>query len=299
MPSVKQSSGIPLHRYNSKALPFEVSRLDAVTAGKGKKAGREPHRHNYYEIFVFYEGGGTHDIDFKAYPIETGSAHFITPGQVHLLTRKGNCHGVVITFSAELFGVNGNEDLLRRMQLYHNPTLAPVVLLPTPEMESLKHTVTMLVREQELVGAFTTELACSLITTMLITCNRLLLESRKNAPKIVENAGALLLRQFSTLLDEHFMDIRDVDAYASMLSVSTGHLNKVVRSLTGVSISAHMQQRILLEARRLLLNTNTSVKEICYLLNFDDPAYFGRFFRKHTGMTPAAFRDTMREKYQI
>lgn len=299
MPAPKQSSAIPVHRYQGNPLPFEVGILDKRSAAKGMKSGREPHRHNYYEVFVFYEGGGEHDIDFKTYPIETASAHFITPGQVHLLTRMDNCHGAVITFAAELFSIHGNDDLLRRMQLYHNPTLAPVVQVPQEAMASLKHTVSVLLHEQQNPGSFTAELACSMITSMLISCNRLLLEARHHSPKPAENAGTLLLRRFSTLLDEHFIDVRDVDAYAALLSISTGHLSKVIRSLTGVSISGHIQQRILLEARRLLLNTDISVKEISYQLNFEDPAYFGRFFRKHTGVSPAMFRETMREKYQI
>jgi len=77
--------------------------------------------------------------------------------------------------------------------------------------------------------------------------------------------------------------------------VSTSYLNECVKKTTGFSVSYHIQQRILLEAKRLLFHSEQAVKEVAVALGFEDIAYFSRFFKKHVGMSALAFRNTNHE----
>lgn len=79
-------------------------------------------------------------------------------------------------------------------------------------------------------------------------------------------------------------------AYAKSLNISTPYLNECVKTATGNSVSYHIQQRVILEAKRLLYHSNKSIKEIAGELGYDDYSYFIRLFVKITGMTPLAFR---------
>jgi len=104
-------------------------------------------------------------------------------------------------------------------------------------------------------------------------------------------------RRFKLLLEKNFIEKKAVGEYAAMIGITPGHLNDTVQKDTGKTASEIIHERIILEARRLLYHSEKSVKEIAYALNYDDPSYFVKFFKTHTGSTPEHFRKTIREKY--
>lgn len=83
---------------------------------------------------------------------------------------------------------------------------------------------------------------------------------------------------------------RQPSYYASKLHISTVYLNEAVRSVTGMSVSRYIRNEIALQAKRLLIHTNDSVKEIAAALGFDDYAYFSRLFTQAVGVSPTVFR---------
>lgn len=110
---------------------------------------------------------------------------------------------------------------------------------------------------------------------------------------LIENKhgrSAELVRKFKNLLSLNIRTVKTPSAYASMLNVSTGHLNEVVKGITGSTLSYWIQQEIFTEAKRLLYHSDTDVKEIAYKLGFTDYAYFIRTFRKVCGLSPLKFR---------
>lgn len=127
------------------------------------------------------------------------------------------------------------------------------------------------------------------MTILLVGVGRLLAETSagEEAPgrRTERHAAA-----FRVLLDREFRRQRSVTYYASQLGVSEVHLNRICRSACGTSALGMINRRVMLEASRDLIFTVMTVKEIAYSLGFDDPAYFTRFFTKHAGMTPTAFR---------
>jgi len=78
-----------------------------------------------------------------------------------------------------------------------------------------------------------------------------------------------------------------------LLNVSRTHLNNGLRRYTGHSASELIHERMILEAKRRLLHSTLTIAEIAYELRFQDPSYFGRFFRKYTGVTPGAYRESV------
>ena len=108
-------------------------------------------------------------------------------------------------------------------------------------------------------------------------------------------ARELLLR-FQIEIENHFRESHSVASNAKKLGVTAGHLNDTVRQLTGSTAGELIRARQLLEARRLLMHSELSVSEIAYHLGYKDPSYFARAFRKATEMSPAEFRNSIREK---
>jgi AraC-like DNA-binding protein len=91
---------------------------------------------------------------------------------------------------------------------------------------------------------------------------------------------------FRDLVEQHFTQIKSVSVYAAKLHVSEKRLNQAITKILGKLID----ERVLLEAKRLLIHAYNSIKEIGFTLGFEDPAYFIKYFRKHTSKTPVEFR---------
>lgn len=102
--------------------------------------------------------------------------------------------------------------------------------------------------------------------------------------------GAHLARKFSALLDRHFHEWHRPADYAAALHVSASHLRKLCYEHYGACPRRLINERLSREAARLLTTTALSVGEIAHRLGFDDEAYFSRFFRKHNGLPPRAYR---------
>lgn len=100
----------------------------------------------------------------------------------------------------------------------------------------------------------------------------------------------LLERQFPIELPGQRFRLRSARDFAQQLSVHVNHLNRSIRDTTGRSTTAHIAQRLISEATALLKHTDWNIAEISYCLGFDEPAHFTHFFKKHTRLTPSAFR---------
>ena len=265
---------------------------------KSYDSARLPHRHNYYEIFIFYKGGGKHYIDFNTLDIDDYSMHFISPGQVHLIRRAVGCSGYVITFPEELFVSDADKTVLLGISLYNNQLKSPIVNCTIQELGIIKQHIQYLVKECQEPGLMSLELIKMHLNIILINSNRWFLANKENREALTQSIGTNpIVQQFKTLVDNNYLTISEVSEYAGLLSVSSGYLNDAVKKATGFTASWHIHHRILLEAKRLLYHGSHSVKEISFMLNFEDPTYFGRFFKKHTGQTPGDFRVSIREKY--
>ena len=96
---------------------------------------------------------------------------------------------------------------------------------------------------------------------------------------------------FKDLLEQNFAQIKNVSQYADKMAISEKRLNQALAKILGKTPKKMIDERILLEAKRLLAYTNLSIKEIAYKLEFDEPTNFIKYFRKHTQKSPTEFRE--------
>ena len=102
--------------------------------------------------------------------------------------------------------------------------------------------------------------------------------------------GFELFDEFRQMVETHFRQISDVRSYADRLNVSASYLAQVTKRISGQAPKAFIDERIISEARRLLVSTSLTVQEISYQLGFTSQAHFTKYFKKLTGLTPSDFR---------
>ena len=278
------SDFIPLHDFSKDDtssiafcyIPLE-EKIDHNTA--------VPHRHNYYEIFVFIKGGGYHWIDFEKHEIQSNSLHFVSPGQVHQVQRLEGSYGHVIFFSRDFY--------LNKTSLFDFPFLNnygenPILNLSTSEMESFFPVLELIQKEGNSNFQNQADIIRSYLNVILLQSARFY---QQNAPSMLSNSNEHnLYKTFRNLLEQSFRTLHKVKDYADEMNVTEKNLNLSIRQHTGKTASEHIFDRIILEAKRLLIHSPKSAKEIAFFLGFDDPSHFSKFFKKNTDSSPNEFR---------
>ena len=258
-------------------------------------SSNEAHRHNYYELLFFVKGKGTHMIDFDNHAIGSRSIHFVSAGQVHALHRDKSTKGYVIAFSKEFVYLNSSDKSILNDFPAFNKTAAPVLKLDASAVAEMESLVNTMAAEHTGTNPFREKILGSYISILLLKCRALLVSG---SGKAIDSSAQQLLLGFNDLLDEHFIRLHKVSDYADLLRVSPNHLSETIKKSSGKTAGDLIRDRLVLEAKRLLLHSAATAKEIAYHLNFNDPSYFSRFLKTNTGLSPEEFRKQIREKYQ-
>ena len=266
--------------------PFRLVEMTPMKEGSYDYSN--PHRHAYYEVFYFESGGGDHEIDFAHREIAAPAIHFVSPGQIHRVRRSADSHGCVILFTDEFYHLNlANRAILQEMPMLRGESEAGVINLDEQGAAEIAPIIGMIRTESENRSEYHDDAIRSLLNLLLITSRRI---AERQGLVDRETSDSQLLRRYRDAIEERFTSIHAVSAYARHLNLTPGHLNDTVREQTGKTASTLIHERIILEAKRLLVHSEASVKEIAYALGFDDPSYFTRFFRERVEATPGEFR---------
>nr|MBI1232212.1 helix-turn-helix domain-containing protein [Cytophagales bacterium] len=257
-----------------------------------------PHRHKYYEICVFVTGAGRHEIDFATHEIQSNSIHFLSPGQVHLISREEDYHGYLLVFSKDFYALDTfHEDLLFQLPFFNNPTMIPILNLDQVGFQDILSLIHTIKKEYTTPQELAKEILRSYLQVFLLKCKQYYVHYFAEKKNMLD-PHFTLVQQFNTLLEQQFRQNHLVQDYADQLSLSPALLNKYVKKITGSTAGELLMERLILQAKRYLIYTDLSNKEIAYQLNYEDPSYFSRIFKKKTGLTPSEFRQIENEKYQ-
>lgn len=248
-----------------------------------------PHRHSFYHLVYFTEGAGSHTIDFLHFPVKPEQIYFMAPGQVHSWDFKGKMEGYVVNFSGTFFqSFLLRPDFLESFPFLNGVTSDSVINLNREFASTVGHIFENLITQSELAGSRQEDMIRVLLLQIFITIEQSHLGPSSEARKVNQNAT---IRNFYKLIERNFLEMRQPGVYADLLNVTPNHLNALVKEHLGKQAGEVIRERVLLEAKRLLVNRELTVAEIAYKLNFNDNSYFTRFFKKYGGVTPEVFRE--------
>ncbi|GLW93260.1 AraC family transcriptional regulator [Actinokineospora globicatena] len=263
--------------------PFAIGTFDEI--GSFTRA-RFPHRHDFYEVLYLTGGGGVHVVDFEPYDIEPNSVYVLAPGQVHFWQDTEQIRGRVLVFAEEFL-------LAHPGGLLPAPGGSPLVRLRGDQVGLVDGILDDIDREYRAREPGYATMLQAHLHILLVHIQRL----RRAHPSVPVSSS--LVWRFTRLVAKHVLTERSVGAYAERIGVTAGHLTDLVRAALGTTPGAVIRAALALEAKRLLAQTDLTVVQIAHRLAFDDPSYFGRFFKRETGASPGDFRRDIREKYQI
>ena len=253
-----------------------------------------PHRHSFYHMVFFTEGTGKHTIDFNHFQVQPYQIYFMVPGQVHSWNFEGKVDGYVINFSNGFFkSFLLRPDYIDSFSFLTGDTQRSVINLPDQIRDSIIALFENLVSQSQ--SGF--GLGADMIRVLLLQIFIQIEQGRfhyDHENLMMQNN--VLLRNFRKLIDRNFLKLKLPGEYAELLYISPNHLNALCKEHLGMQAGELVRERVLLEAKRLLVNMDVSISEIAYKLNFNDNSYFTKFFKKEVGMTPDAFRKKLTAK---
>ncbi|SFE84234.1 helix-turn-helix domain-containing protein [Spirosoma endophyticum] len=250
-------------------------------APDSKEVGRA-HRDSGHSFFLQEKGLTQIEVDFQLYQVVAPALLYMHPNQVHRLVefKEATISSWIIT----------NENLLPDyLKLLEELTPVDPLPLQTDALTLLSQTASLCLqlaeRKQEKLHYQLLKESCNLLVALVASQY---LAQAKPTHNFTRFDG--ITKAFKSELEREFTTIKSPASYAERLNLSTPYLNECVKTATGQSVSYHIQQRIVLEAKRQLHHSDQSVKEIAAALGYEDYSYFVRLFRKVAGMSPLAFR---------
>ena len=274
-------TAIPELPYEHKAKPglgVELLRLADLFARetRGELPGplAAPARPEFHSIYLGTRGRGTVVIDFTPVPIAVGRATVVARGRVEQFLPTSGLDAWMLLFSPEFV-----TDSLRLL----TPTWEqPTVELDATDRREIGALVDQLAEEQARpLDAIQPALLSSLLRTILLRLERRVSTGVTSTPE---------LERFFTILEHDCLTTRSVEHYARGAGISPRRLGELLFAHTGRSTKQMIDERVVLEQKRLLAHTELTVKELAERTGFAEPSNLVKFFRHHTGTTPLAFR---------
>lgn len=274
-----------------KAFEFEIISARELlhnNAQRGHDSFR-PHRLSFYVILVIEKGQGQHLIDFKRYNFGDKSMIFIARDQVHAFAKQVEMEAMLLLFTESFLMKTGiNNRFIQQLSLFQYHLYQPVMQLDDTQFRSIHRMVERLRKEYEAPMDFATEeIILASLKIMLYLAERY---SHNRIQTTFQPYYLESFYEFQELLKKSIFRDRSVQYYASQMGISAKTLNRITQEITQKTAKTYIDEMLILEIKRLLMNTALSNKEIAYQTGFSDPTNFTKFFKKYAQITPASFR---------
>lgn len=244
-----------------------------------------PHRHQYYEVIFIAEGEGIHEIDFVPHLAKAPALHFLPIGKVHKLSMNLPYSGFSFLFSAAFFAQESA--FLSQFAFFQHQNPYPILALDNQDYAQIKTCVMEIKAAWQQNPVDKWDWIRTHLSLILLKSQRLY---QKDKSQVFSHKSELI-QKFMNLVEVHHLEHWLLQKYAEKLFISEPYLNALCKKECGMSASALIQERLIQAAKRKLVYTSDTVKEIAFDLNFNDPSYFIRFFKKQVGTSPNAYRE--------
>ena len=242
---------------------------------------------NAYSIYWIQEGKGTYNIDFEQYNFKDNVLFFLSPGQVFTVDSEQIKTAYKLTFVRDFYCIQTHDkEVACNGVLFNNIYETPFVKPCTKDTQKLQFILESLIDEFQQNETAQYDMLQSYLKQFIICAVRV----QKENHVIKDDIETRLFKDFSLLVEQNFRTLHSVTDYANRLGVSPKSISKHFQKIGTKTPSDFIKNRIVLEAKRLLIYTDKTVKEIGFELGFNDPAYFTRFFTKAISKSPLQFK---------
>lgn len=246
-----------------------------------------PERTTYFELIWVKKGNGYLTIDLKRLSISENTIYCLAPGQYRALDLLDPVQGYYIFLSAEFLHLSECPvDFSLLISQFKRAGTFPAVI-PDLEMEEL---MIRIQKEYNNQGRLRSEILKGLLKLFLIYLSRQTEQVSERFKAVRHEKDADVVSKFMALLGKHFATKKLVADYADELCITPNYLNSIVKKQTGFPVSHHIQQHIIMEAKRQAMYSGLRMKEVADRLGFEDYAHFSKFFKNYSGMNFSSFK---------
>lgn len=253
----------------------------------------KPHKHNFYAVFLFTKGFGTHEIDFNTYEVKPGSIFFLYPGQTHGWELSDDVDGYLFFHSEEFYEMNYVQNSIKDYPFFESNITQKCIYLNLQQKDYIEQLFVNIYEENSQQQWKKKQLILSYLTQLYIHLNRYI-ENYSPINFTELRHYQTLFSKFEKMVDKHFTELKKASEYANLMSITQKHLNRVVKSISGKTTTDVITERVILEAKRQLLYTENSLSQIAHSLGYEDYTYFSKIFKKNVLMKPSDFRKLYR-----
>lgn len=243
----------------------------------------EPHSHDFYLLMIFTKGTGKHTIDLINYNVKPGSVFFMNPGQVHSWKLSEDADGYILFFNSFFYTMNRQETRINSFPFYGTNKLHALDL-NKKQLKDIEPLFNLLNAENRIASLVQHSILRALLDALLFKLSFFI------EPDNTATTNISIIPKLESLIEQYYKEHLPSSFYADQLNISLQRMNMYTKNYLNKTVTDLLNERLLNEAKRLLVYTDKSVSEIAYDLNFNDNSYFNRFFKRSEKETPEQFR---------
>ncbi len=268
---------------------FDFVHLEDILNSTPKNHNQfEFHKVSFYILFLVTKNEGTYSLNFKDYPLKKGTIFTLRKDNIHKF-HKNKSKGILLIFT-ENFIVNHSSKLeaSKLILLFNEMLTSPKLQLNEIEYKEII-TLTNLIKEEYFKRK--DDYAPNIIRNLLQVIANKLLRIKSKDNQILDHGK--YLSNFLTLqklVENHCFNSKKVSFYADKMGVTSKTLNNITQSIIHQSAKAFINDTVIIQTKRLIINSQDSLTEIAFQVGFDEPTNFFKYFRKYTGVSPSQFR---------
>lgn len=283
--------GLKHIKFNNKTQPnshFDLIKLEDILSQQFDTSITKPHVIEFYHILFITKGSGKHMIDFTDHPISKGDILTIRKDQIHNF-HKSSIQGYILLFTEDFIASHYDQhETLKSIQLFNELLSLPKTHLDEEEFQDVHSMIKDLEKEYvEYRDEFAKGIIRSAVQMLIMKLFRI---KSKNETLLSNRKYLKEFLLFQSLVEKHCLETKRVADYAKKMGCTTKTVNNIVQSILGKSAKVAIDETVILQIKRYLINTTLSVKEVAFSSGFDEPSNLYKYFKRYTGFTPEEFR---------
>jgi len=277
---------------------FEIIKLQKIIENKDSYENNPeyPHQPNFYNLIFYTSGVSEQLVDFKWFPIKRNSLVYITKKQINAFSFTPGLQGFCLLFSQEYFEkCFSHLDKEIVFRLFSPQLFEPTLQIPLDS--DLEQYIKLLYKEYYDKNSFDKNSIIESLFTIILTKAEHL--NKTTTDNFADNSKTNLFLKFTDSVENGYHKSRNADSYAVELAITYKHLNNICKELVNKTAKKFIDDYVILEAKRKLVNSDSKSSKLAYILGFDDPTNFIKYFKNQTGLTPNQFKNSLTNNQKV